>query len=98
MKIVQADTETRRRTWSMTNAEGAVVTPSTLSFIVRGASGDVAFTTTNGVVNNGDGTGTWTIAAGDLAVGQYEWWALATIGTETVIPRALSGKLEITDR
>jgi hypothetical protein len=104
-RVVQADIESRTRTWSLTDDEGAASIPTAIRFIVRGVGGDTTFGTTGSstdvpgsVVDNGDGTGTWRLDAGDLAVGQYEWWALATIDGEDVIPRRLSGKMEIRDR
>ena len=51
-----------------------------------------------GVVDNGDGTGSWTLTTGDLATGAYRWWALVTVDGETVIPTDMTGTLVIRDR
>lgn len=104
--LSQSDVETRVRSWTTVDAAGAAVIPTAIEFHARlnksatpvtwttdGAGGTI-----NGVVDDADGTGTWTVAAGDLAAGEYDWWALATVGAEVIIPSALSGRLTITDR
>jgi hypothetical protein len=98
VNIYQADVESRERTWTVLDVTRTPVAPTAISFVVRGVDGTLTFAEGTGVVNNGDGTGTWTIEAGDLEPGHYEWWALATIEGEDVLVRNLAGKIEIEDR
>jgi hypothetical protein len=94
----QADTETRTRGWATVDEAGDPIIPSAITFYARSSGTDVTWTTATGVTDNGDGTGTWTITAGDLEPGTYLWWALATVGTEVIIPEDMTGTLRILDR
>lgn len=108
--LTQAEVETRVRTWSLEDEAEAAVDPTDIVFTARpvGGADDGTDDTTWGTSGSGetyetvtdddDGTGTWTIAAGELAVGTYRWWALATTATEVRIPTGMTGKLTITDR
>ena len=102
--IAQADTETITRTWSLVDGSAVAVVPTSVTFYARVNATDVTWTTDGagasilGVVDNGDGTGSWTVTAGDLGVNVYRWWALAVVGTETVIPTGMTGTLTIRDR
>lgn len=98
--LEQADVETKTRTWSLTDADSVALVPDAITFYARRNAPDtpVTWTVGDGVVNNADGTGTWTVTAADLAAGRYVWWALVTTGTNVVIPSALTGTLTITDR
>jgi len=105
--LSQADVETRIRSWAVRDAAGDLVVVDAMKFYARlnrsstpivwttdGAGGSIA-----GVVDNGDGTGTWTVTAGNLPpADSYDWWALATVGAEEIIPTALEGTFRITDR
>ena len=94
----QGDSETRTRGWTTVDDAGDPVIPSAITFYARGGGTEVTWTTATGVTNSGDGTGTWTITAGDLEPGVYTWWALATVGSEVIIPQDMTGTLRVLDR
>lgn len=89
-QAVQADVETITRSWSLADGAGDPLAPDSVTFHARSAAGEVSWTT--------DGTGTWQIAAGDLAAGNWRWWALVDVGGDRRIPAGLSGELVIADR
>lgn len=103
-QAVQADVETITRSWSLADGAGDPLAPDSVTFHARSAAGEVSWTTDGadgtiaGVVDDGDGTGTWQIAAGDLAAGNWRWWALVDVGGDRRIPAGLSGELVIADR
>lgn len=116
--LSQYDVESVTRTWKVFDADGNLQAPDSIMFhaerldaagnpvaeITWGVAGSGA--THETLVDNGDGTGTWHVAAGQLDVDVWDWWALATLGTTTRIPRAraehgshgLHGKFEIRER
>lgn len=95
----QADTETRTRGWETVDDAGAPIIPTAITFHARGGGADTTWTVGDGsVTDNGDGTGTWTLSAGELDPGTYLWWALAEVGTEVIIPEDMTGTLRILDR
>lgn len=102
--LAQADVETRTRVWELRDADGVLVVPSTITFRARPDRGDgdddpaaVEWTVGAGVVSNGDGTGTWTVTAGDLGVDVWRWYALASLSDgDAEVPTGLSGSLTIT--
>lgn len=100
----QADVETITRSWSLTDGAGDALAPDAITFHARSGATEVEWTidgageTLAGIASNGDGTGTWTIAAGDLAAGNWQWWALAAVDGDRRIPTGLSGEIVIADR
>lgn len=101
----QADVETITRSWSITDGNGAaLVGYGNVEFHARNGDLEVTWTvgggggTIAGIVDNGNATGTWRVAAGDLAAGNWRWWALVTVDGDRRIPAAMSGELVIADR
>lgn len=100
----QADVETITRSWSLTDGAGGALIPGGIEIHARSGDATVVWTTDgagetiNGIVNNGDGTGKWTIAAGDLAEGNWRWWALVNIDGDRRIPQGMTGQIVIADR
>lgn len=96
--ITQGDSETRTRTINMTIPAGATLTAAT----VHARAALTGIVTTWGAASGAsivNGNVQWTIQAGDLPVGTYTWWVIATINDVPVIPDDVrSGELTIIDR